>query len=154
MRIGSTPSGWLIPGKRDIGTTSSSQGTHHQEAHPMAITFNLNVQRSLAKRSSHTFSIPIGPIWGQGDSPPVMETIRGRILAMATSNRFDPAHIRKRDYDALNAKFVEYPFEPGSVMKPINLRPPPRAQIGQPLRGGQGVQRTLQAWEQGDHRRA
>ncbi len=49
----------------------------------------------------------------------VMESDSGRILAMATSNRFDPTHIRKRDYGSLNIGALEYSFEPGSVIKPL-----------------------------------
>lgn len=49
----------------------------------------------------------------------VMDSRDGKILSLASSNRFDPTHIRKRDYPALNANAIEYSFEPGSVLKPI-----------------------------------
>ncbi|MDP3465550.1 MAG: penicillin-binding protein 2 [Sulfuricurvum sp.] len=49
----------------------------------------------------------------------VMESKSGKILTLASSNRFDPSHIRKNDYPALNTNAIEYSFEPGSVIKPI-----------------------------------
>lgn len=49
----------------------------------------------------------------------VMESKSGKLLALCTSNRFDPNGIRRQDYPNLNAAYVEYPFEPGSVIKPI-----------------------------------
>jgi len=51
----------------------------------------------------------------------IMESHTGKVLALASTERYDPAHIRQRDIPALNPKFSEYPYEPGSVMKPITL---------------------------------
>lgn len=49
----------------------------------------------------------------------VMDSKTGKILALASSNRFDPSHIRTVDYPSLNTNAIEYSFEPGSVVKPI-----------------------------------
>lgn len=49
----------------------------------------------------------------------VMEAKTGRILALASSNRFDPSRIRREDYSSLNTNAIEYSYEPGSVVKPI-----------------------------------
>lgn len=49
----------------------------------------------------------------------VMESKSGKIIALASSNRFDPSHIRTADYPSLNTNAIEYSFEPGSVVKPI-----------------------------------
>lgn len=51
----------------------------------------------------------------------VMDSRTGKVLAMATSNRYDPAYITINDIPALVPKFAEYPYEPGSVMMPITL---------------------------------
>ncbi len=51
----------------------------------------------------------------------VMDSKSGKILAMATSDRFNPSRIRKRDMGALNPDFTEYLYEPGSVIKPLTL---------------------------------
>ncbi|HEX5711170.1 MAG TPA: penicillin-binding protein 2 [Sulfuricurvum sp.] len=49
----------------------------------------------------------------------VMEAKSGKIVTLASSNRFDPSHIRKTDYPSLNTNAIEYSYEPGSVIKPI-----------------------------------
>ncbi len=51
----------------------------------------------------------------------IMESDTGKVLALATTRRYNPAHIRQRDIPALDPHFTEYPYEPGSVMKPITL---------------------------------
>ncbi|MDD2830078.1 MAG: penicillin-binding protein 2 [Sulfuricurvum sp.] len=49
----------------------------------------------------------------------VMDAKTGKILTLASSNRFDPNHIRREDYPSLNTNAIEYSYEPGSVIKPI-----------------------------------
>ncbi|RUM68395.1 MAG: penicillin-binding protein 2, partial [Sulfurovum sp.] len=51
----------------------------------------------------------------------VMESRTGKVLALASTERYDPAHIQQKDIAALNPKFSEYPYEAGSVMKPLTL---------------------------------
>ncbi len=51
----------------------------------------------------------------------IMESESGRILALASSNRFHPKAIRKEDYGALNTSAIEYSYETGSVIKPITF---------------------------------
>jgi cell division protein FtsI (penicillin-binding protein 3) len=49
----------------------------------------------------------------------VMDSKTGKILMLASSNRYNPSSIRKKEYPNLNVKAVEFSYEPGSVMKPI-----------------------------------
>ena len=49
----------------------------------------------------------------------VMDSKSGKIIALASSNRFDPSHIRREDYPSLNTNAIEYSYEPGSVVKPV-----------------------------------
>ena len=51
----------------------------------------------------------------------VMESKTGKVLSLASSERYNPAHITQKDIPALNPKFSEYPYEAGSVLKPITL---------------------------------
>jgi cell division protein FtsI (penicillin-binding protein 3) len=51
----------------------------------------------------------------------VMDSKTGEILSLASSNRFNPEHIKQEDIPSLNVKAIEYPFEPGSVLKPISI---------------------------------
>lgn len=49
----------------------------------------------------------------------VMDAETGKMLVLATSNRFKPKDIQKDDIASLQVHAVEYSFEPGSVLKPI-----------------------------------
>ena len=51
----------------------------------------------------------------------VMQTKTGKILSIATSNRYNPMHIKKEDIPYLKISHIQYSYEPGSVMKPIIL---------------------------------
>ncbi len=51
----------------------------------------------------------------------VMESKTGKVLSLASSERYDPSHIMQKDIAALVPKFTEYPYEAGSVLKPISL---------------------------------
>ncbi|PID47667.1 MAG: penicillin-binding protein [Proteobacteria bacterium] len=51
----------------------------------------------------------------------IIQSNTGAIVSLATSNRFNPNHIRKKDYRRLNPSATEYSYEPGSVIKPITL---------------------------------
>ncbi|MBL0686451.1 MAG: penicillin-binding protein 2 [Sulfurospirillum sp.] len=51
----------------------------------------------------------------------VMNSKNGALLSLATSNRYNPDLIRKKDYPNLNVSAIEYAYEPGSVMKAITF---------------------------------
>ncbi len=49
----------------------------------------------------------------------IMDIKTTNILALASSNRYLPKNIKRKDYSSLNSAMIEYSFEPGSVIKPI-----------------------------------
>ncbi len=51
----------------------------------------------------------------------VMDSTDGKILALASSNRFLPKNIKRSDYPSLNSAVTEYSFEPGSVIKTVTF---------------------------------
>jgi cell division protein FtsI (penicillin-binding protein 3) len=51
----------------------------------------------------------------------IMNSQTGDVLAMASSNRFLPKHIKRSDYPSLRSGMIEYSFEPGSVIKPLTF---------------------------------
>ena len=51
----------------------------------------------------------------------IMESNTGKVLSLASSERYDPSHIRQKDIPALVPKFTEYPYEAGSVLKPLTI---------------------------------
>ncbi|MBW6487707.1 penicillin-binding protein 2 [Sulfurimonas sp.] len=51
----------------------------------------------------------------------IMNSANGKVVAMASSNRFLPKSIQKSDYPSLNSAMIEYSFEPGSVIKTVTF---------------------------------
>lgn len=51
----------------------------------------------------------------------IMDSKSGKVLSVASSNRYLPKKIRKKDYPSLNSSVIEYSFEPGSVIKTITF---------------------------------
>ena len=51
----------------------------------------------------------------------VMDSKTGKILAIASSNRYNPSHITKKDIPNMKISAVRYLYEPGSVMKPVTF---------------------------------
>ncbi len=51
----------------------------------------------------------------------VMETKTGKIISIATTNRYNPMKITQKDIPNLKISHIQYSYEPGSVMKPITL---------------------------------
>lgn len=49
----------------------------------------------------------------------VMNSKTGELLALATTSRYDPSNIQKKDYSSLNSTATEYAYEVGSVFKPF-----------------------------------
>ncbi|MGB5866312.1 MAG: penicillin-binding protein 2 [Arcobacteraceae bacterium] len=51
----------------------------------------------------------------------VMESKTGKILSLASSNRYNPQEIQQKDIENLSINAIEYNFEPGSVIKPLAI---------------------------------
>lgn len=51
----------------------------------------------------------------------IMNSKNGKVITMASSNRFSPKSIKRSDYPSLNSDMIEYSFEPGSVIKPFTF---------------------------------
>lgn len=51
----------------------------------------------------------------------IMESDTGKIIALASSNRFNPANIKQSEIKNLSINAIEYNFEPGSVIKPLSV---------------------------------
>ncbi|WP_295421070.1 penicillin-binding protein 2 [Sulfurovum sp.] len=78
---------------------------------PLAFQRRVELMLDSMKRSIDADEIIVG----------VMESKTGKVLSLASSERYDPSHITQKDIPALNPKFSEYPYEAGSVIKPITL---------------------------------
>ncbi len=51
----------------------------------------------------------------------IMNSRNGRVLSMASSNRYFPKAIKRSDYPSLNSGMIEFSYEPGSVLKPVTF---------------------------------
>ncbi len=79
----------------------------------------LNIPLELQRRTEHMLSMAKKDYNAKEILCSIMESKSGKVLVLASSNRFDPKEIRKSDYPSLNANIIEYTFEPGSVIKPL-----------------------------------
>lgn len=108
-----------ITGKRDVGfniiANKASTIQTRQDGFNITLSIPLKLQRKIeleldeAKKRYKVREIIAG----------VMDSKTGRILSLATSNRFDPKNIQQKDYAHLNLNAIEYSYEPGSTIKPI-----------------------------------
>lgn len=78
---------------------------------PLAVQRRAEMMIDDMKRSIDAEEILVG----------VMESNTGKLLALATTKRYDPSRIRQKDVPALVPKFTEYPYEAGSVIKPLTV---------------------------------
>jgi len=86
-------------------------------------TLNLNIPLKLQKNIEIMLDHYKSKLGAKEIIASVMESDTGKILTLATSNRFNPEYIKQSDIDNgyLPVNAVEYQFEPGSVVKPIAI---------------------------------
>lgn len=115
----STKQDGVITGKRDVGfniiANKSALIQNRQDGFDVTLSIPLSLQTRIesmldeAKRRYNVREVVAG----------VMDSKTGRIITLATSNRFDPKNIQRKDYPNLNLNAIEYSYEPGSTIKPI-----------------------------------
>ncbi|BCD68633.1 penicillin-binding protein 2 [Nitratiruptor sp. YY09-18] len=111
----------IIRGRRDIGNNIILNKEAFIKKRIDGYNVHLNVNMLLQKSLEHILDIHRLDQDADEIIAAVMESKTGKIIAIASTSRYDPKNIRQRDISSLNAKFVEYIFEPGSVMKPITF---------------------------------
>ncbi|WP_457595820.1 peptidoglycan D,D-transpeptidase FtsI family protein [Hydrogenimonas sp.] len=111
----------LVKGERDIGNTIILDGGSFVRPAIDGMSLKLNIPVGFQKALEALLDRAKEEHEAKEVVVTVMEAETGHILALATSNRFDPAHIRRKDYPSLNVTAAEYTYEPGSVMKPITF---------------------------------
>jgi len=111
----------IMKGYRDVGGNiiydKKALIKYPQNGETLPLNINLVLQRRIEKildKAKSEF---------QADEviASVMESKTGKIIALATSNRFNPNHIRKKDIPNMKISAIRALFEPGSVMKPITF---------------------------------
>lgn len=119
-RLGATQDA-LILGPKDIGNNvilnRNSEIKKRVDGYNVVLSISMRLQKIIErivdryKEELSAQEIIVG----------VMKSDTGEMLALATSNRFDPNSIKRKDYPNLNLHAIEYAYEPGSVMKAITL---------------------------------
>ncbi len=79
----------------------------------------LNIPLKLQKNNEMILDIYKEKLEAQEIIVSIMDSKTGKILSLASSNRFNPERIYQKDIPSLNVNAIEYQFEPGSVIKPV-----------------------------------
>ncbi|NPA61184.1 MAG: penicillin-binding protein 2, partial [Epsilonproteobacteria bacterium] len=111
----------LIEGRRDLIGTVILDGTSRSISRIDGMNLHLNIPLEFQHAVESVIDSQMRKLDAEEILVAVMDSKSGKILAMATSDRFNPSRIRKRDMGALNPDFTEYLYEPGSVIKPLTL---------------------------------
>ena len=111
----------FISGSRDISNAiildGNSVSSRRYDGYDVHLTLSLKMQKIIEKTlDAQKINLDAKEILIS-----VINSETGEVLALATSNRFNPDSIDKKDYGSLNISAIEYIYEPGSVMKPITL---------------------------------
>jgi len=111
----------LVIGSRDISNAiildGNSISSRRFDGYDVHLTVSLKMQKIIEnildkhQKNLEAKEIIVG----------IMNSETGEFVTLASSNRFNPDLIEKKDYGALNISAIEYIYEPGSVMKPITL---------------------------------
>ena len=111
----------LLTGERDVVGAVIRDGNSQSIQRVDGLELHLNIPLDLQRRVEMVLDKMKAYTDAQEIIAAVMESDTGKVLAMASSERYDPSHITQKDVSALNPKFAEYPYEVGSVMKPLTL---------------------------------
>jgi len=110
-----------IKGMRDVAGTivrnRSSIRVFRRDGYSLHLNISLDLQRYMEKIVDRMKSITDA----SEIVAAVMESSTGKIVALCSSERYDPSNIGKDEIYKLIPKVSEYAYEPGSVMKPITL---------------------------------
>ncbi len=108
-----------LKGFRDVGSNIILNREHIHKNRVDGFNINLNIPLKLQKRIENYLSSKEIELNAKEIIIGIMQPHSGKILTLATSNRFNPNHIKIEDYPSLNANAVENSFEAGSVLKPF-----------------------------------
>ena len=111
----------FVKGKRDILGTVLRNGESKEVDRVDGMNIHLNIEMDFQRSVEKVLDEMKEQIAAEEIMVAVMESKTGKLLALASSERFDPKHIMKKDVKSLNPNFSEYLYEPGSVMKPLTL---------------------------------
>lgn len=108
-------------GKRDVSGSIIHDKNSIKVQRQDGLDLHLNIPLSLQKRVEGAIDNIKHEIDAEEILVGIMQSRTGKVLSLATTKRYQPSHILQKDIPALNPKFAEYPYEAGSVIKPLAL---------------------------------
>jgi cell division protein FtsI (penicillin-binding protein 3) len=111
----------LVYGSRDIANTVILDGNSVSSRRLDGYDVHLSVSLKMQKIIENVLDKHQKRLEAREVITGILNSETGEFLALASSNRFNPDLIEKKDYAALNVSAIEYIYEPGSVMKPITF---------------------------------
>jgi cell division protein FtsI (penicillin-binding protein 3) len=111
----------ILKGNRDVLSYIAFDKNSKIRKRVDGATLNLNIPLKLQKNIELTLDLYKKKLSADEIIVSVMDSKTGKILTLASSNRFNPERIRQKDIPSLNVNAIEYQFEPGSVIKPISI---------------------------------
>jgi len=111
----------LFRGKRDVSSTIIHDKNSINKRRVDGLDLHLNISLAFQQRLEIMIDKIKREINAEEILVGVMQSNTGKVLGMATTLRYKPSHIKQKDIPALVPKFTEYPYEAGSVIKPLSL---------------------------------
>ena len=108
-------------GKRDVVGTVIHDKNSIKMQRVDGLDLHLNIPLALQRRVEMMLDQMRESIDADEIIAGVMESKTGKVLSLASSLRYDPSNIQQKDIAALVAKSTEYPYEAGSVLKPLTI---------------------------------
>jgi cell division protein FtsI (penicillin-binding protein 3) len=111
----------VLKGEKDILSyiifNKDSQITQRKDGEDLVLSIPLKLQRNIELMLDR-YKEKLG---AKEVLVAVMESGTGKILSLASSNRYDPNNIRQEDVANLKINATWFAFEPGSVIKPVSI---------------------------------
>ena len=111
----------LSQGRRDVNSYIILNKKSFTKQQVNGLDIKLNITVSLQIQIEHMLDEMKIDLEARQIMVCVMDSKSGKILTLASSNRYAPKSIKKSDYPSLNSGMIEYSFEPGSVLKTITF---------------------------------
>jgi len=108
-------------GKRDVRSRLIHDKNTIQRQRVDGLDLHLNISLAVQRRVELMLDSMKSKLYADEIIVGVMESNTGKVLSLASSERYNPAHIVQKNIPALNPKFSEYPYEAGSVLKPLSI---------------------------------
>lgn len=106
-------------GFKDVGGNLILNTALDKTARSDGLNLKLNLQLKLQKQIEHIIDGYKQKLDSKEIIASVIESKTGRIMALCSSNRYSPNSISKDSISDMKINAVQYPYEPGSTLKPI-----------------------------------